>query len=131
MLGSALPPCSCKKLVIWHPVIGLQLCRRPRYEREVHPSPVCTRKASISGLVHIAGAQTRIRSAKNEEAVRQAAKSAKSSWNAKDAGAAEGTTADYLTELGRADYNINVDHGADLQVPAYTEQQTFYAEQQR
>ena len=71
--------------------------------------------------MHVAGAQTRVKSAKNEEAVRQAAKAAKSSWNAKDAGAAEGTTSDYLTELGRADYNINVDHGADLQVPANRE----------
>jgi len=36
----------------------------------------------------------------------------RSSWDAKDAGAAKDATADYLAELGRAEYNINVEHGA-------------------
>ena len=35
-----------------------------------------------------------------------------SSWDAKAAGAAEGTKADYLSNLGQAqEYNINVTHG--------------------
>lgn len=35
-----------------------------------------------------------------------------SSWDAKEAGAAEGTQADYLSNLGTAqNYNINVTHG--------------------
>ena len=36
-----------------------------------------------------------------------------SSWDAKAAGAEEGTKADYLSNLGQAqEYNINVTHGA-------------------
>ena len=38
-----------------------------------------------------------------------------SSWDAKHAGAEEGTKADYLSNLGQAqEYNINVTHGAVL-----------------
>ena len=38
-----------------------------------------------------------------------------SSWDAKQAGAEEGTKADYLSNLGQAqEYNINVTHGAAL-----------------
>ena len=38
-----------------------------------------------------------------------------SSWDAKAAGAAEGTKADYLSNLGQAqEYNINVTHGGFL-----------------
>ena len=45
-----------------------------------------------------------------------------SSWNAKAAGAEEGTKADYLSNLGQAqDYNINVTHGTLPPSHAYSE----------
>ena len=41
-----------------------------------------------------------------------------SSWDAKAAGAAEGTKADYLSNLGQAqEYNINVTHGESHGTP--------------
>lgn len=36
----------------------------------------------------------------------------RSSWDAKEASAGADSKVDYLTELGRAEYNINVTHGA-------------------
>ena len=36
----------------------------------------------------------------------------RSSWDAREASAEAGSKVDYLAELGRAEYNINVDHGA-------------------
>jgi hypothetical protein len=116
MLDRALRPCRCKAPVTWCTASGLRHCRHPRSKRACQPRAEINVDASSLGLVRAAGAQTHVRSAKNEEAVRQAAKAGKSSWTAKEAGAVEGTTADYLSELGKAEYNINVDHGAGLQV---------------
>ena len=36
----------------------------------------------------------------------------RSSWDAKEASAEADSKVDYLAELGRAEYNINVTHGA-------------------
>ena len=48
----------------------------------------------------------------NEKSENKKKKRFASSWDAKAAGAEEGTKADYLSNLGQAqDYNINVTHG--------------------
>ena len=42
------------------------------------------------------------------------ARKSQSSWDAKEKGSKADNQADYLSELGKQEYNINVDHGTSL-----------------